>query len=127
MILRLLAVALGGAFGAVARHVTTGWVTRRFAESTFPYGTLVVNVAGSFVLGVLLGLVAADRLALGEASRALWVVGFLGAFTTFSTFSYQTLAALRTGAAHAAFANVAASVLLGVGACWLGWLVAFRT
>lgn len=126
MALRLLAVAVGGALGAVARHVLSGWVTRRFAESAFPYGTLVVNVSGSFVLGLLFGLVASQRLVLGEATRSLIVIGFLGAFTTFSTFSYQTLEALRAGAVAAAFINMAASLGLGIGACWLGWSLAER-
>lgn len=126
MILRLIAIALGGALGAVARYAVSAWVDRRFSDSVFPFGTLAVNASGSFALGLLLGLITADRLVISESTRALLVIGFLGAFTTFSTFSHETLAALRAGHAGIVFVNIALSLALALGACWLGWELGAR-
>ncbi len=117
---RLLAVALGGAFGAVARYQISGWVTRLTHESPFPWGTLAVNVAGSFLLGLMMGLGGEGRLLLPPAVRVVLGIGFLGAFTTFSTFSYETVEALRIGDFRVALGNTVASVVTALAACWLG-------
>jgi fluoride exporter len=113
-----LLVALGAAVGAPLRFVVDRLIQRR-ARSAFPWGTLVVNVAGSFVLGVLLGGTAwfsdAAVLAVG--------VGFCGAFTTYSTFGYETVRLLDDGSKTLAAANVLVSLTLGLGAACLGWLV----
>ncbi|MEM9558114.1 MAG: fluoride efflux transporter CrcB [Acidobacteriota bacterium] len=116
-------VGLGGFFGAVARYLLGGWVQRHadLVSPGFPLGTFAVNVAGSFALGVLLA--ASARLP--DEARLLLGVGVLGAFTTFSTFSAETLDLLRRDAFGLAAFNVAASVTLGLAAAWLG-LVAGR-
>jgi CrcB protein len=109
-------VALGGAIGSVARYACMLAGARWFGAA-FPWGTLFVNVAGSFAIGLLAALVAADgRPLLGSDARAFVLVGVLGGFTTFSSFSLETLALARNGALGAAGLNVAFSVAL----CLLG-------
>lgn len=118
-----LFVALGGAFGAIARFVTMNVVGHWFGHG-FPYGTVIVNVVGSFVLGGLI-----ETLALvwspSETVRAMLVVGVLGAFTTFSTFSLDVHTLVVRGSYLALGGYVAASVILSVGAFVLG-LILFR-
>jgi CrcB protein len=111
-------VALGAAVGAPARYVTDRWVQSRH-DSVFPWGTLAVNVVGSLVLGVVVG--AADAMA--PAVAALLGVGFCGALTTYSTFSYETMRLLELRATLYAVANVAISLVAGVAAASLGWAV----
>ncbi len=118
---QILAIAAGGAAGAVARFwlstATYGWLGR-----DFPYGTLLVNVLGSLLMG-LLSVVLIERLSLGPEWRAVVLVGFLGAFTTFSTFSLETLNLIEAGAHLRALANVVASVTLCIAAAWGGVLI----
>lgn len=104
-------LALGGAAGAVARYVVADWVYRRTGAG-FPWGTLVVNLTGSFLLGaVVTGLATSGwQLQLG----ALLAIGFLGDFTTFSTFSYETVRLARDRQWARALAYVVASTLLTV-------------
>jgi CrcB protein len=117
-------VALGGAFGSVARYACS-LAAVRWLGIAFPYGTLFVNVAGSFAIGVLAALVAADgRPLLGADARAFLMVGVLGGFTTFSSFSLDTLALARSGALGAAALNVGGSVLLCLLGVWLGFAAA---
>jgi CrcB protein len=113
----VLWVGAGGFLGAVARYWVGGWVSRRMGTS-FPYGTLVINVSGSFVLGLIMGLL--DGHALVPAVRLAMAIGFVGAYTTFSTFSYETMQLLESGAALLAGANVIGSVLAGLAAVVLG-------
>ena len=121
--LQVLAVALGGALGGVARVWLAGLVTRRLGEH-FPWGTLVVNVTGSGLIGL------AAALALGQAGPAMvqpsaWallVIGVLGSYTTVSSFSFQTLVLVHAGESARAFANIAASVIGCLGAAALAWL-----
>jgi CrcB protein len=114
-------VAIGGALGSVGRYGCSGLALRWFGLG-FPYGTLFVNVAGSFVIGVL-GTLALD----GERSlsttdvRAFLIVGILGGFTTFSSFSFETLNLARTGNLSGAAMNVVLSLVLCLGAVWLGY------
>jgi CrcB protein len=114
-------VALGGALGSVARYGCAGLVAR-FAGVTFPWGTLLVNVTGSFAIGVLAALASADGkpLVVGDA-RAFLIVGVLGGFTTFSSFSADTLNLARSGAWGAAGANVVGSVVLCLVAVTIGY------
>lgn len=115
----LLWVALGAAVGAPARYLTDRAVqTRR--DSVFPWGTLTVNVVGSFILGVL----AALGSHVSPAVSALVAVGFCGALTTYSTFSYEVVRLLEEHARLYALANVLVSLLAGFGAVALGWSVA---
>ncbi len=113
----VLLVALGAAVGAPLRYLTDRAVRARFGGA-FPWGTLAVNVAGSFLLGLLAGLPA------GPAATALLGTGFSGALTTYSTFGWETLALLRDGARGRAAANALGSVLAGLGAAYAGLLLA---
>lgn len=118
MLRQLLVIAAGGAVGAVGRYAVTG-LTHRLFGAGFPYGTLAVNVIGSFLIGYLFVLFI-ERLALGEIWRLMAVVGMLGSFTTFSTFSLETLILFQEGEYARAAANVALSVVVCIGACALG-------
>jgi CrcB protein len=114
-------VALGGALGSVARYAFSG-VAVRWLGAGFPYGTLFVNVTGSFTIGLLAALVASDgRPLLGADARAFLLVGVLGGFTTFSSFSLETLNLARSGALGPAILNVAASVVLCLAGVSLGF------
>ncbi|TFG87680.1 MAG: CrcB family protein, partial [Chromatiales bacterium] len=99
----LLLVASGGAVGSVLRYAATGFAQRLYATGSgaavsFPVGTLVVNVTGSFLIGVLMGL-AESRAVFGAEARLLLVTGLLGGYTTFSAFSLETLLLFRAGQA----------------------------
>jgi CrcB protein len=113
----VLLVALGAAIGAPLRFLTDRAIQSRH-DSVFPWGTLTVNVAGSFVLGLLAGLPASAPVA------ALLGTGFCGALTTYSTFSYETLRLARTGARFYAAMNVVASIVAGFGAASVGLVIA---
>lgn len=114
----ILAIAAGGALGAVLRYLLSGWV-QELGGSRFPWGTLAVNVVGSFALGLLMaGLL--EHAATAPVTRTFWTIGVLGAFTTFSTFSYETLALFSIGDWSAGIANVAANLGLGLAAALLG-------
>jgi len=113
-----LVVALGGALGAMARYGADS-AMMRLAGPGFPWGTLAVNLIGSLVLGLLIGA-AAHGLHLSQEARALAVTGFLGAFTTFSTFSLNTVTLVERGETAAALGYVLGSVLFGVGLFFLG-------
>lgn len=120
--MQVIAVALGGALGALARYWTanliTGWLGR-----DFPYGTLAVNIVGSLLIGFL-SVILLERTAIAPEWRGFLIVGLLGAFTTFSTFSLDTLHLLQQAAYLKAFINVFASVLLCLIAAYLGTLLA---
>ncbi len=112
------AVALGGALGALARwSMATG--VHRWLGRDFPWGTLSVNIAGSFAMG-LAAVLLIERFALGPAWRAGLLVGFLGAFTTFSTFAFETLALAEEGLGARAGVNVVLSVVACLTAALLG-------
>jgi CrcB protein len=123
-----LYVALGGALGSVARYaISIG--AARWLGGTFPWGTLwgtlIVNVVGSFAAGLLATLALTDgRLALAPDARAFVLVGNLGGFTTFSAFSLDTMLLAREGALGAAAANVSLSLVLSLTAVWLGFATA---
>lgn len=118
-----LAVALGGAVGAVARYGLSGWV-QHLSGSLFPLGTLAVNVLGSFIIGLLLQMTT-GRFVWSLETRLLLTTGFCGSLTTFSTFSYETLALLEDQQWLAAGGNTLLNVLVCLAATWLG-LVAGR-
>lgn len=114
----VLLVALGAMIGAPARYSVDRFV-RTLHDTVFPWGTLAVNVAASLLLGLLVG---------GTAHVSTWVAtlvgtGFCGALSTYSTFGYETHQLLRTGARFYAGANVALSLVAGLGAAALGWSI----
>ncbi len=114
----ILLVAIGGAIGSVARYLT-GIAMTRLLGPAFPWGTITVNIVGSFAIGLLTELVA-RKFAAPMEMRLLLVVGFLGGFTTFSSFSLDTMALAERGAILAAFGYVAASVTLSLAAAFGG-------
>lgn len=111
-------IAVGSAVGGVSRYLLGGAV-QRLAPGTFPVGTLIVNITGSFLLGAILRF-AIDTPGLTSEMRALLTVGFCGGFTTFSTFSYETVALLEDGEWSRAAAYLALSVGLSIVATFLG-------
>lgn len=106
----VLMVAIGGALGAVARYGLSGWVHHYF-PSAFPWGTLTVNSLGSFVLGFL-AVFFAKYFTEMDLVRLLLITGFLGAFTTFSTFSYQSVVLIQQGKLLLAGSNIVANVTI---------------
>lgn len=125
MSLAYLWVALGGAIGSVSRFWVNGFVSDKVG-ATFPWGTLVINVVGSFVIGVI-GAVASPEGRLDSTSRQFatqfLMVGICGGYTTFSSFSLQTLNLLRDREWLYAGGNVLLSVALCLVAVWLGWIL----
>ena len=119
--LQILAIAGGGALGALGRFWVSNGVHRLIGRD-FPWGTLTVNSLGSFLMGLLFVLFI-DRLATGPEVRGAILVGFLGAFTTFSTFSMETLSLIEDGSLVRALFNVGMNVLLCLLACWAGVLL----
>ena len=111
---QILLVAIGGALGSLARY-GVGLAAARWLGLAFPWGTLVVNVAGGLAMGVLFARVGPEQ----EGLRLLVGVGVLGGFTTFSTFSLETVRLLEHGPGLGLF-YVACSLILSVGACWAG-------
>jgi CrcB protein len=116
-----LAVASGGAIGSMARFWMTGAVAA-LTGPRFPYGTLLINILGSFVIGLIAGLtLTPERMDMHPDLRIFLMVGICGGFTTFSSFSLQTLELLRAGAVVPALLYIAGSVLLCVLFVWFGW------
>lgn len=117
---RTVAVAVGGAIGAVGRFWISGWVIRLGRDSLFPWGTLVVNLTGTFALGVFLGATTIGRFAVSPQVRAFVAIGVFGALTTFSTLAYEILEAARVGDYRSAMLNAGGSLVFGLTACWVG-------
>jgi len=118
---RLLLIAAAGAAGTLARYGLSSWV-RGLSSSTFPWGTLVVNAIGCFLFGVILTLVRERGVIESDTANVL-MVGFLGAFTTFATFAFESGDFWRAGAMGSMFLNITLNVVLGLalflGGCWV--------
>lgn len=119
---RYLLISVGAILGANARYLVGIWAVQRFGPG-FPYGTLLVNITGSFVLGFLLAALE-GRLPLPSDLRFLFGVGFLGAFTTFSSFAVESLLLVRDGSPGMALLNILGNNALGLAAALLGFLLA---
>ncbi len=117
---RLFWIGLGGFLGAVSRYAVSGWAYRMVGSTWFPYGTLTVNVLGCLLIGFLSGM-AEGRHLLSPDMRAMLLIGFLGSFTTFSTFGYETFTLARDGEFWVGFLNVGVHLLLGLVGVWLGF------
>ena len=115
-------IGLGSALGGMARYGCSG-LAARYIGASFPWGTLIVNVSGSLVIGFLAALAAADgRLLISPDARAFLMIGVCGGFTTFSAFSIESLDFVRDGDWFSAGANVVLSVVLCLLAVWLGYM-----
>jgi CrcB protein len=117
-------VMLGGATGSFTRYVLGTAIMNR-VEPRFPFGTFVINISGSFLIGLLMTLLT-ERLQPHPNWRLLLVVGFLGGYTTFSSFEWETLSLVKDGGRWLGLLNVLGSVLLGYAAVWLGSLIAAK-
>jgi CrcB protein len=120
-----LAVALGGALGSLARH-GVNVVTARSIGRALPYATFTVNIIGSFTIGLLAGLLAAERMDMTPALRAFVFVGVLGGFTTFSSYMLDTLTLADGGHVAAALFNVVGQVVVGYAAAYAGFRLGLR-
>ncbi len=123
-LLSVLYAAVGGALGSVSRYVLGTWVQNASNSIDFPYGTLTVNLIGCFVIGFLSQLAEARGIFTPE-SRTLVFIGFLGGFTTFSSFGNDTLNLLRDGETLNALVNIGANVIAGLFLVWLGRSAAY--
>ena len=114
----LLWVGLGGFFGTIARYLLSGWVAVRWG-AIFPWGTFVINISGSFVLGFFLAF-AQDRPWVHSGARLMFAVGFVGAYTTFSTYTYESFRLMTEGQFALAAFNIVGSVVVGLVAVFAG-------
>lgn len=119
MLIRILIVGVGGFIGSVFRYLLSGWIQALSKSISFPFGTLVVNLSGCFIIGFL-SYLAEERGLFNTEMRLLLFVGFLGGFTTFSTFGNESLNLLRNGENLYAILNVTSHVVLGLLFVWIG-------
>ncbi len=115
--LKYLVVGIGGFLGAIARYLLGAYLGSRYGVR-FPYGTFVVNMTGCFLIGLVMALLA--RTTASAYWRYLLPIGFIGAYTTFSTFEYETLRAIQDGQMLTGLLNIAVSVIAGFIAVWAG-------
>ncbi|MFN8246032.1 MAG: fluoride efflux transporter CrcB [Ferruginibacter sp.] len=118
----ILLIGFGGFLGTVMRYMTSSWFNKHFPHALLPYGTLLVNILGSFIIGLVFGLSEKYQL-IGTSWRLFWIVGFCGGFTTFSSFAYENVAMLQQSNYMGFALYTAASVLCCLLAVFSGlWL-----
>jgi len=117
----LLLVGIGGALGSMARHAVNRLIHQHALPSTFPLGIFVINVSGSILIGTIAGLLVSNRLQLSYQARTFLIVGVIGGFTTFSSFSLDTLTLIREGQGGHALFNVLGQVSLSLIGVWAGF------
>ena len=122
--MNLMVIGIGGAVGSILRYLISGYVQQLSRSVGFPYGTLAVNVLGCFIIGALFYL-ADTHGVFSSQTRSFIFIGVLGGLTTFSTFGNETMVLFRDAEHGLALANIAANVLLCLGAVWLGRVTAF--
>ena len=115
---KYLIVGFGGFLGSIARFWLGGYIYERVG-ARFPYGTFIVNCSGCFAIGLIMAILT-ERTHLSPVWRLLIPIGFIGGYTTFSTFEYETFMAMREGALVAAFLNIILSVIVGFACVWVG-------
>jgi CrcB protein len=120
-VFRSAIVFIGGGIGSVLRYAISGWVYT-IMGADFPYGTFAVNIIGSFVIGLFL-TIAEDRFLVNSDMRAFVAIGIIGGFTTFSTFTYETMELFKSGSYLAAATNIVGSIVVALFAAWLGNIV----
>ena len=119
-------IAIGGALGSMARYGCSGWVAR-LTGGVFPYGTLVVNISGALVIGFFAAMSLSEgRYLIPPSTRLFVMTGICGGYTTFSTFSLETLNLMRDGEWPRAVGNIVGSVVLSLLAVWLGYIAALK-
>jgi fluoride exporter len=123
--MKYLLIVLGGGAGSLARYVVGAAIVTRYATRVPIAGTMTINVTGSFLIGLLMTLIT-ERFGAGSYLRPLLVIGFLGGYTTFSSFEWETYSAIREGGFWVGIFNVVGSVTLGYAAVWLGAVWARR-
>ena len=116
-----LVIGIGGFLGANTRYLVAGWAARRFG-ATFPYGTFIINISGSFILGFFMAFLR-DRAFIHPNYRLFFAIGFLGAYTTFSTFTYESLRLLQDGSILLGFTNILASIIIGLVGVFIGFML----
>lgn len=121
-LLQYTLVALGGALGAITRYWLGGVIAARWG-TRFPYGTFIINLSGSFMIGLVLTLIT-ERITVHPYWRLFFPVGFIGAYTTFSTFEYETFKAIEEKSWWVGILNVGGSVVMGFLVLWLGVILA---
>lgn len=119
---KLILIGLAGFIGTLTRYWMSGVVARRYGE-TFPLGTLVVNLAGCFLVGLLFYLLQ-ERFLVNQTVRTVVLIGFLGGFTTFSSFGLQTFTLLQDGEFGLALLNLAVANIVGLALVWAGYTLA---
>ena len=119
--MKYLAISLGGILGANARYLITGWAAQKFGTG-FPYGTFIINISGALILGFFVAFVQ-DRAFIHTHYRLFFATGFCGAYTTFSTFTYETLRLFQDGSVLLGMANIAASLLVGMLGVFMGFAI----
>lgn len=120
--IKLFLVGAGGFFGSVSRYILSGLVYRILGNTYFPYGTLAVNVLGCLLIGFFGGLSESRQLFSPEI-RLLIFIGFIGGFTTFSTFGYEVFNFTRDGQIIASLSNILLHIIFGIGATWFGYVI----
>jgi CrcB protein len=121
---KYLLILTGGGIGSLARYIVANTIATRMGAK-FPWGTMVVNVTGCFLIGLIMAMLT-ERAHLNPNWRFALVVGFLGGYTTFSSFEWETYSAIRDGGFWIGLANIIGSVTLGYAAVWVGALFARR-
>lgn len=116
--LKIVAVAVGGGIGATTRYLVSNWAAERFGIG-FPYGTLIVNIVGCFIIGAFM-TATTERFIINPYWRLIVTVGFVGGLTTFSSFSYECFKLIEDGSLTLVFYNIAGNFVLGFFATWLG-------
>jgi CrcB protein len=124
-VIKYLSILLGGGIGSLTRFLVGVFIVTRFGAGFPVVGTMTINITGSFLIGLLMTLIT-ERFGAGSNLQFLLVTGFLGGYTTFSSFEWETYSVIRAGAFWMGIANVVGSVALGYAAVWLGALLARR-
>ena len=121
--LKILYIGTGGFIGATCRYFVSGFIQRFLSASWFPYGTFAVNMIGCFLIGFLNGM-AENRQVFSPEFRLFMFIGFLGSFTTFSTFDYEVFEFVRSGQFFSAALDISLQVFVGLGMLWIGNILA---